>query len=79
MDTYKYQALRDNPGDCWSVEDRTDARHWSVTFSMFGEPHIVNQRTSRSVNPYGPTGRPIINAVRRALEAEAEAEAEAKK
>ena len=70
-DTYKYKAIRDIQGDCWLVEDRTDARHWSVTFSHFGEPHIVNERTGRSVNPYGPTGRPIVNAVRRALESEA--------
>ena len=70
-DTYKYQARRDNPGCCWTVEDRTDARHWSVRFSPIGEPHILNQRTGRSVDPYGPTGRPIVNAVRRALEAEA--------
>ena len=71
MDTYKYQARRDNPRYCWSVQDRATARYWSVMFSMFGEPHIVNERTGRSVNPYGPTGRPIVNAVRRALEAEA--------
>ena len=70
-DTYKYQARLDFTCDWWHVEDRTDARHWSVTFSRLGEPHIVNERTGRSVNPYGPTGRPIINAVRRALEAEA--------
>ena len=70
-DTYKYKAIRDNQGDCWLVEDRTDARHWSVMFSMFGEPDIVNVRTGRSVNPYGPTGRPIVNAIRRALEAAA--------
>lgn len=70
-DTYKYQARIDTQGYCWSVEDRTDARYWSVTFSSFGEPRITNERTGRSVNPYGPTGRPIVNAVRRALEAEA--------
>ena len=70
-DTYKYQARLDSQRYCWLVEDRTDARHWSVTFSQLGEPHIVNWRTGRSVNPYGPTGRPIVNAVRRAVEAEA--------
>ena len=70
-DTYKYKAIRDIQGDCWSVEDRTDARNWSVTFSHFGEPRIINERTGRSVNPYGPTGRPIVNAIRRALENEA--------
>ena len=70
-DTYKYQARLDFTCDRWDVEDRTDARHWSVTFSRLGEPHIVNERTGRSVNPYGPTGRPIINAVRRALAAQA--------
>lgn len=70
-DTYKYRARIDSQGYCWLVEDRTDARHWSVTFSHFGEPRIVNERTGRSLSPYGPTGRPIVNAVRRALEAEA--------
>lgn len=71
MDTYKYQASLDITCDWWNVEDRTDARYWTVSFSRLGEPHIVNGRTGRSVNPYGPTGRPIVNAVRRALEAEA--------
>lgn len=70
-DTYKYQARLDSQGDCWSVEDRTDSRYWTVSFSPLGEPHIVNWRTGRSVNPYGPTGRSIVNAVRRALEADA--------
>lgn len=70
-DTYKYQARLDPAWACWQVEDRTDARRWTVWFSRLGEPHIDNQRTGRSVNPYGPTGRPIVNAVRRALEAEA--------
>ena len=70
-DTYKYKAIRDNQGDCWLVEDRTDARHWTVIFSRAGEPHIVNERTGRSLSPYGPTGIPIVNAVRRALDAEA--------
>ena len=70
-DTYKYQARLDFTCDCWSVQDRAAARYWSVTFSPIGEPHIVNERTGRSVNPYGPTGRPIVNAVRRALEADA--------
>ena len=69
-DPYKYKARRDPAGSCWLVEDRTDARYWTVTFSPLGEPHIVNWRTGRSVTPYGPTGRPIVNAVRRALEAE---------
>ena len=62
-DTYKYKAIRDNQGDCWLVEDRTDARHWSVMFSMFGEPHIVNGRTGRSLSPYGPTGILIITTI----------------
>lgn len=70
-DTYKYKARIDSQGYCWLVEDRTDARKWAVTFSHFGEPRIVNERTGRSLSPYGPTGRPIVNAVRRALEAEA--------
>ena len=70
-DTYKYNARLDSQRYCWLVEDRTDARHWSVTFSMFGEPRIINERTGLSVNPYSPTGRPIINAIRRALENEA--------
>ena len=70
-DTYKYQARIEPDWDCWRVEDRTDARHWSVWFSRLGEPHVVNQRTGRSVNPYSPTGRAIVNAVRRALEADA--------
>ena len=70
-DTYKYQARLDFTCDSWHVEDRADDRHWSVTFSPIGDPRIVNQRTGRSVNPYGPTGHPIVNAVRRALEAEA--------
>ena len=69
--TYKYQASLDFTCDWWNVEDRADDRHWSVTFSPLGEPHIINDHTGRSVNPYGPTGRPIVNAVRRALEAEA--------
>ena len=70
-DTYKYQARRDSQRYCWLVEDRTDARYWTVMFSRLGEPHIVNERTGRIVNAYGPTGRPIVNAVRRALESEA--------
>ena len=70
-DTYKYQAHLDITCEWWNVEDRTDARHWTVEFSPLGEPLIVNERTGRKVNPYGPTGRPIVNAVRRALEAEA--------
>ena len=70
-DTYKYKARIDTQGDCWLVEARTDARRWSVTFSQFGEPHIINERTGRSLSPYGPTGIPIVNAVRRALENEA--------
>ena len=69
--TYKYKARRDPAGSCWHVEDRTDSRYWYVTFSPLGEPHIVNWSTGRSVNPHSPTGRPIINAVRRALENEA--------
>lgn len=70
-DTYKYQASVNPDWDCWRVEDRTDARYWTVSFSRLGEPHVVNQRTGRSVNPYSPTGRAIVNAVRRALEADA--------
>lgn len=69
--TYKYQARLDSQRYLWSIKDRDSARQWSATFSMYGEPHIVNERTGRSVNPYGPTGRPIVNAIRRALEAEA--------
>ena len=69
-DTYKYQASLDFTCDCWSVDHRTDARHWSVKFSPLGEPNIINERTGRSVNPYGPTGRPIVNSIRRSLEAE---------
>ena len=68
-DTYKYEARLDPAWAWWHVEDRAAARHWHVTFSPIGEPHIVNERTGRSVNPYGPTGRPIVNAVRRALDA----------
>ena len=71
MNTYKYQASLDFTCDWWNVEDRTDDRRWAVTFSPLGDPRIVNERTGRSVNPYGATGRPIVNAVRRALEAEA--------
>lgn len=70
-DTYKYQARREVTCDWWHVEDRTDDRHWSVWFSRLGEPHITNEHTGRSLNPYGPTGRPIVNAIRRALEAAA--------
>ena len=70
-DTYKYKASIDSQGDCWSVKDRDTARHWSVTFSPLGDPRIINERTGRRVNAYGSTGRPIVNAVRRALEAEA--------
>ena len=70
-DTYKYQASLDFTCDWWNVEDRTNDRHWTVRFSSIGEPHIHNVRTGGSVNPYGPTGRPIVNAVRRALEADA--------
>ena len=70
-DTYKYNARIDSQRYCWLVEDRPADRRWSVTFSMFGEPRIINERTGRIVNPYGPTGRPIVNSIRRALEAEA--------
>ena len=70
-DTYKYQARLDSQRYSWLVEDRTDARNWAVTFSLFGEPRIVNDRTGRIVNAYGPTGRSIVNSIRRALEAEA--------
>lgn len=68
MSTYKYTATRRTNLPGWIVTDNT--RHWTVTYDQWGKPTITNVFTERTLNPYGPTGTPIINATRRALEAE---------
>lgn len=68
MPTFKFNANRRTNHPGWIVTDNT--RNWTVTFDPWGKPTITNTTTERDLNPYGPTGTPILNAVRRALETE---------
>lgn len=68
MPTFKFNATRRTNRPGWIVTDNT--RSWIVTYDPWGKPTINNAATGRPLNPYGPTGTPILNAVRRALETE---------